>query len=573
MPIMLNKPQIARQPAPCLFRRGGNRVIKIQFLLLFLLFCIASCSPGPEKPEILFLITLDTTRADSIQYNQQFNSATPNLAGLAAAGFYGRNAYSLIPITLPAHAAMFFSQPPHQLKIYNNSQPREITSPSLAQILKGNGFLTGAVISLGVMKAEFGMAKGFDEYIENFRPFLWIRSGAEVTEDAIALIKKTEERKKAGQKSFYWIHYSDPHEPYFPKASDGHFSINLQNRNIFRCLSIEQPAVNLEFELAPGINQLDMEAVLPEILADYPEFSFHFLQFQNFSLQPVEPSETPLKIDFPASWKSRVERNSTHYYSTELKSTLNIKNLSLNPVKVRLEFVYSLYADEDARKLFYADEIKYMDAQIGVLLDFLKKRGLAQKAAYVVVGDHGEGLGEYRGHFGHIHYLNRVYTQVPLIVSGVGVKKRSVKEEVITILDVAPTILELAGIKTPRTMLGKSLLSEQNRPHTVLLETYSPEAYFDSFSLLRYPWQVIFNPGFSSGVLQFINLEEDQFGVIDLNPDNDPGRFFESDETKEIRRELIQEVLKISRIITATKGKAGKPSQRHQEILRSLGYL
>ena len=89
----------------------------------------------PTAPDHIFLITLDTTRADAIDFAPG-NPRTPNLAALAAAGQHFENAYSVIPITLPSHAAMFYSLPPHVLKLYNNGQERALPYPSLAEIMK-----------------------------------------------------------------------------------------------------------------------------------------------------------------------------------------------------------------------------------------------------------------------------------------------------------------------------------------------------------------------------------------------------------------------------------------------------
>ena len=86
---------------------------------LALLLGGASCN---SQPRAIFLITLDTTRADHIDYSLTNNLQTPHLAELASRGQYFENAYSLIPITLPSHASMFYSLPPHQLKLYNNGQ-------------------------------------------------------------------------------------------------------------------------------------------------------------------------------------------------------------------------------------------------------------------------------------------------------------------------------------------------------------------------------------------------------------------------------------------------------------------
>ncbi len=94
-------------------------LLPLVLLAFFLIFF--SDRPAPDH---IFLITLDTTRADAIDYGTLENSPTPNLAALAAAGVRFDNAYTVIPITAPSHAAMFYSLPPHVFKIFNNGQKR-----------------------------------------------------------------------------------------------------------------------------------------------------------------------------------------------------------------------------------------------------------------------------------------------------------------------------------------------------------------------------------------------------------------------------------------------------------------
>jgi hypothetical protein len=116
-------------------------------------------------------------------------------------------------------------------------------------------------------------------------------------------------------------------------------------------------------------------------------------------------------------------------------------------------------------------------------------------------------------------------------------------------------------MEKPDFMRGHSLLKPLPQAK-LLLETYAPEAYFDAFSILDYPYQVIFYPGRRDEKLEFFNLENDQ-----------PGEIKNSDQQGKMKAELVNSVLKISRIITATKGKIDGVSERHREILISLGYL
>jgi arylsulfatase A-like enzyme len=528
------------------------------FLFVVFLLVGSGCN---SRPTYIFLVTLDTTRADYIDYSRSGNTLTPHLAELASRGQYFENAYAVIPITLPSHASMFYSLPPHRLQIYNNGQIQKVSRPSVTQFLKGNGFATGAVISLGVLKAEFGLDKGFDRYIENFKPYLWTKHADEVNQEAFRLIPQTL-REKPGEKYFFWIHYSDPHEPYFPPDKSGTFTIMVNNLEVFRSPSTEQPAVNIEFTLPPGKNSIVFNTEVPANFNDYAggPVRVRYIKYQDFSLEPGD-KKAVIKTTIPGEWNTKKTRSGTNYYANEKKSGIVSLNPTREPITVNLRFIYRLWADDASRKRLYKEEIKFMDRQLGKFLEFLKKENLYDNAVFIIMGDHGEGLGEYRDHFGHIHFLNRPAVKVPLIIAGKGIKSRGKRQELVSNLNIAPTLLDIAGIEKPGFMLGHSLLKSLPRTK-LLLETYAPEAYFDAFSIIDYPYQVIFYPGRRDEKLEFFNLESHGTGGIENR--NQQGK---------MRAELVNSVLKISRIITATKGKIGGVSERHQEILKSLGYL
>jgi len=551
--------------------------------ILIGMLTITACGPlSQTEPGILFLITLDTTRADHFDYSLSNNSLTPHFARLASEGIYFENAYALVPITLPSHASMFYSLPPHRLKIYTNRQTRKIARPSVTQLLKGKGYFTAAVISLGVLKADFGLDKGFDRYIENFKPYLWIKDAEEVNRDAFELIKKKREEK--GEKAFFWIHYSDPHEPYFPHPlkkdddEDGNFNLSLNGKKVFTCRSTDQAVVKVDIHLKPGKNTLTLDTGIPTIFKDYNDCKVEYIKYEDFSIEPLSPGgnsrKEHLEILLPAHWTSKKDNHTqqVNYYSGHMRSTLTITNKNKKTIPFKLGFFYSLHVNDAARKQFYSEEIKYMDRRFGELIDFLKEQKLYKKSTFIVVGDHGEGLGEYRDHFGHIHYLNKIYSQVPLIAAGAGIRQRGKQDAPVSTLNIAPTLLDLAHIKKPEFMLGESLLKSLT-PKKLLLETYSPEAYFDAFSLIDYPWQIIFYPGRREGKLEFIDLKTDPLGTINLNNIKNITGKTNTDEIKKIKAGLINSILKISRVITATKGKIGNSSERHREILKSLGYL
>ncbi len=534
-------------------------VVVISIAMLVLAGCKGSAA---SRPQNIFLITLDTARADFLNTALENNDLTPNFARLASEGVVFENACTLIPITLPSHASMLYSLPPHLLKVYNNGNINRAQEPSLSQLLQKEGFRTGAVVSLGVLRAEAGLNTGFDQYLENFRPGLWYRTADEVNADAMKLV-----REFKGQPAFFWIHYSDPHGPYFSPEYRERFRIIFNDVEIFSSRSTDQMLVDLELDLAPGRNILDLNVKLPEIDQSGKPLKINNIAFLNFALEGL-PDTGTVAVELAPDW-NRVEqrRDNVAYFTRRADSRVEFLNRERETRKVRLSFLLKLHLAPRSAKALYREEMVYLDREFGRFIDFLKSEGLYQDSVFLVMGDHGEGLGEIKNaHVGHIHYLNRVYSHVPLFIAGKGVRRAAPRRESVSNLDVAPTILELAGEKKAPHMLGISLLREKLPQRRLLLASYAPEAFRDTFSLVDFPYQLIFTPGLPDGErLEFLNLENDAFGGRNL--------FADPEAAPKLKAELVNALKELARTIAEGKQKPGSYSKRQQEILKSLGYL
>lgn len=103
---------------------------------------------------------------------------------------------------------------------------------------------------------------------------------------------------------------------------------------------------------------------------------------------------------------------------------------------------YTTQVDERIRR--YDSEIGYADKHIGMLLRRLDRLGLRENTLVVLVSDHGEGLGE-QGFVGHGRWLYESTTRVPWIMRLPGrIQPGTVIEQNVSLLDLAPTILDLA---------------------------------------------------------------------------------------------------------------------------------
>src|SRR5262245_37073788 len=104
----------------------------------------------------------------------------------------------------------------------------------------------------------------------------------------------------------------------------------------------------------------------------------------------------------------------------------------------------------------YDAEVAYADSLVGRLLDSLASDGRLAETLVVVVGDHGESLGEHEEQ-SHGFFIYDADVHIPLILAGPGVPERVVNDQV-RIVDVMPTVLDLLGVEAPGAVQGKSLL-------------------------------------------------------------------------------------------------------------------
>ena len=119
--------------------------------------------------------------------------------------------------------------------------------------------------------------------------------------------------------------------------------------------------------------------------------------------------------------------------------------------------------DERARHLMHAYYacVTYIDAQIGRLLDALDEEGLAENTIVVLWSDHGWKLGEFNGWGKMTNY--EIDTRVPLIISAPGLQTAGEQsDELAELLDLYPTLCDLAGIDTPDFVDGTSLVPNLN---------------------------------------------------------------------------------------------------------------
>jgi arylsulfatase A-like enzyme len=167
-------------------------------------------APEPARPAgpNLLIVSLDTTRADHLSCYGYPRPTTPFLERFAAESHRFDAAYTAMPTTLPAHAAMLTGLHPRQLGVLSNGSKVAGSAHTLAERLKEHGFATAAFVSATPLHPRVGLDQGFDAY--QF-PATAQAPGRSARERAVAWI-----RTHASERFFCFVHLFEPHTWYDP---------------------------------------------------------------------------------------------------------------------------------------------------------------------------------------------------------------------------------------------------------------------------------------------------------------------------------------------------------------------
>ncbi|MBX7258762.1 MAG: sulfatase [Candidatus Hydrogenedentes bacterium] len=173
---------------------------------------MAACFATPD----VYLISVDTLRADRLGCYGYDKNTTPNLDAFAKKALLFEDCLAEVPLTSPSFGAMMTSHFPRMNGTSRNGLRLPPAVPTVAELFKAAGYQTICVQSNWTLKRRLsGLDRGFDEYDDGFNTKRWgfmkaERYGDEVADHAIELLEK----RDAAKPLFAWFHFSDPHAPY-----------------------------------------------------------------------------------------------------------------------------------------------------------------------------------------------------------------------------------------------------------------------------------------------------------------------------------------------------------------------
>lgn len=177
--------------------------------LALLAALLASGCGGTDAPRNLILISVDTLRADYLGVYGHPWIQTPNIDALAGEGVRFTGLVSPVPTTLASHTSMMTGLYPHRHGVPSNDHKVSESNVMLAEVLRDAGFRTGGFVGGYPLGPQTRFQQGFEDY-RLLAGKTWAqKSGQEVTDAALAWLRRDEPRR-----FFLFVHYWDVHWPY-----------------------------------------------------------------------------------------------------------------------------------------------------------------------------------------------------------------------------------------------------------------------------------------------------------------------------------------------------------------------
>jgi arylsulfatase A-like enzyme len=455
-----------------------------------------STANATNKPNVV-LVTMDTVRADHTSLYGYSRDTTPKLVELASTATLYTRAIGASDYTFPTHAAIFSGlYPDFQGAVWADVLPGNITT--LADVLRSKGYWTAeCVANYGMLGPQEGLAKGFAASD-------WRRAVPLSTADSVIANRR---------------------HPYYLREA---------------AIRILGTAVNVDYFVRYTRNAPDINQCASGVLDEAAQRSAAFFLFVNYmdAHAPYTP-DAPFDSRFPG-----VDRRFRAASYRRVKEEVNAGKRRLQPwEKTHLVSQYDAGISE-------------VDWAVGGLLEKLRTLGLFENTIVIVTSDHGEAFGE-RGLLEHkVNNLNQELISVPLIVKYPDQHDARRSNQLLSQVDLMPTVLDVLHIAPPAPMEGRSLLTAAPDATDVFSET---AGYGNRRAII-------------SGSLKLISSKPSGFELYDLASDPDEQRnLYSSDNpaTAELTKKLDAWVAARPR----QKGPQKKLDPASVERLKSLGYV
>lgn len=379
-----------------------------------------------EKPNILFVVCDDlNTHIKALGYP---HIQTPNIDALAKSGMTFPNAFCQYPVCGPSRASFMHGLYPESTGIWDNKTDIRKTRPgvlSMPEHFKKHGYWTASVGKVFHNKSKDQPTRVWDESVH-------------FSNDELAAVLKAQKKfeaehgaiTKSKNREAWRALYKKIKEPLAAQTPPGKGASGLKDEQHKDAKNAKQvidwlarkPYGDQPFFIAMGIHKPHVPFLAPDKYFDmYPKNKLKY------------------RVNRSDLWESLPKSAMPHRY------TAFGFEFSKEKEGLRREYMQAYHAC-----------ISFIDAQLGLVMKQLKAQGLWENTVVIFTSDHGYHLGD---HFiwGKVTLFD-IGARVPFFMRVPGMTEEgSVSKTMVELIDVFPTLSDLAGIPIPESLEGRTL--------------------------------------------------------------------------------------------------------------------
>jgi len=354
-----------------------------------------------KRPNIL-LIMADQLNASFLPMYGNTIVKAPHLEALAKHSSVFSNAYCNYPICAPSRYSMLSGQLPHSIAAYDNASEFCAATPTVAHYLRQLGYQTILCGKMHFVGPD--QLHGFEErLVTDIYPadFAWVPDWTKGPRNAPTGISMRAVLEAGQCFRSLQIDYDDETE-YFAKQKLFDLARRTEKKPFFMTISFSHPH------------------------SPFTASAEHWDRYQHHEIDV--PKVGPLQL-------SEMDKHSEWLYYSHGRDKYKVETQHI----------------QNARHAYYG-MISYIDDKVGRLIDTLNKTGFSDETLVIFTSDHGEMLGERGMWFKQSFFEDAV--RIPLLIGGAGWGHHGDVKKVVSLVDLLPTILDVASNSNPPKVLG-----------------------------------------------------------------------------------------------------------------------
>ncbi|MEN8115842.1 MAG: sulfatase [Bacteroidota bacterium] len=415
-----------------------KKILVPVFVAFISLFAACSSPVIQDKPNIIFIMSDDHAYQALSAYNSGLIE-TPNIDKIASEGIIYQRAFVTNSICAPSRAVILTGKFSHLNGVKGNKDVFDGSQQTIPKIFQQNGYQT-AIVGKWHLESE---PTGFDYWNvlpgqgDYYNPD-FIKMGKDtvykgyVTDIITELSKQFLNNRQKDKPFFLMMHHKAPHRSWMPairhlNEKDGNFTMP---NNFYDDYSGREPIAKGMALTIDKYLQLNFDFKLP-VDSNKPHDTGWFYD-------EVVRKHARFSDEEREAWDNRYNREKEKYEAVKDNQSELIR------------WKYNRYIED------FTNCIKAVDESVGEITGWLEENGLAENTIVIYTSDQGFFLGEHGFFDKRIMYEEAFRT--PLLIKYPNeIDKNSSSELLVQNLDIAPTLLDLAGVEIPDDLQGRSL--------------------------------------------------------------------------------------------------------------------